>query len=243
MREWTAIMMLSGSASTSAAGYMQAIFRVQSPGYIDGRQKTNCYVFDFAPDRTLKVIAEVHRVTNKRTKDDAAAKMALGEFINFCPIISVDGTVMRNYDVDEMMRQIKRISVDAAINSGFDDDTIYLQDAGMKIDRYDEEILRKLADVVVPQRKKPKGNEIIIADVGMTDEQRKLAEKAKRKPKKDLTDEERIALELHNKQKAEQRKMFNLLRAVSIRLPLLFLRSGCGHHRNHPSRGFCAHRR
>lgn len=222
VREWTAVMMLSGSSSTSASGYMQAIFRVQSPGYINGRQKKNCYVFDFAPDRTLKVIAEVHRVTNKGLKDDEKAKKALGEFINFCPIISVEGTVMRSYNVDEMMRQIKRISVDAAINSGFDDDTIYLSDAGMKISQFDQDILRKLADVVTPQKKGKKQTDVVISDSGMTDEQHKLADKAKRKPKKDLTEEEKAALELYKKQKEEQKKMFNLLRAVSIRLPLLF---------------------
>ena len=222
VREWSAVMMLLGSASTSASGYMQAIFRVQSPGYINGRQKKNCYVFDFAPDRTLKVIAEVHRVTNKGLKDDEKARKTLGEFINFCPIISVEGTVMRSYDVDEMMRQIKRISVDAAINSGFDDDTIYLSDAGMQISQYDQEILRKLADVVVPQKKAKKQTEVVVANVGMTGEQRKIAEKAKRKPKKELTEEEKIALELYKKQKEEQKKMFNLLRAVSVRLPLLF---------------------
>ncbi len=222
VREWSAVMMLSGSSSTSASGYMQAIFRVQSPGYINGKQKKNCYVFDFAPDRTLKVIAEVHRVTNKGLKDDEKAKKALGEFINFCPIISVEGTVMRDYDVDEMMRQIKRISVDAAINSGFDDDTIYLSDAGMKISQFDQDILRKLADVVTPQKKGKKNGEVVITDSGMTDEQHKLVEKAKRKPKKDLTEEEKAALELYKKQKEEQKKMFNLLRAVSIRLPLLF---------------------
>lgn len=222
VREWTAVMMLSGSSSTSASGYMQAIFRVQSPGYINGRQKKNCYVFDFAPDRTLKVIAEVHRVTNKGLKDDEKAKKALGEFINFCPIISVEGTVMRSYNVDEMMRQIKRISVDAAINSGFDDDTIYLSDAGMKISQFDQDILRKLADVVTPQKKSKKQTDVVISDSGMTDEQHKLADKAKRKPKKELTEEEKAALELYKKQKEEQKKMFNLLRAVSIRLPLLF---------------------
>lgn len=222
VREWSAVMMLSGSASTSASGYMQAIFRVQSPGYINGRQKKNCYVFDFAPDRTLKVIAEVHRVTNKGLKDDEKAKKTLGEFINFCPIISVEGTVMRSYDVDEMMRQIKRISVDAAINSGFDDDTIYLSDAGMQISQYDQEILRKLADVVVPQKKAKKQTEVVLTDAGMTNEQRKIAEKAKHKPKKELTEEEKVALELYKKQKEEQKKMFNLLRAVSVRLPLLF---------------------
>lgn len=220
--EWSAIMMLSGSASTSASGYMQAIFRVQSPGCIDGRQKTNCYVFDFAPDRALKVIAEVHKVGGKGTKREEEAKAALGEFINFCPIISVEGTAMRSYDVDEMMRQIKRISVDAAINSGFDDDTIYLAEAGMHFSRRDEEVLRKLSDVVAPKKKGARQTEVIVADAGMTDEQRKTAERAKRKPKRELTQEEKAALELYKRQKEEQKKLFDLLRAVSIRLPLLF---------------------
>ncbi len=221
VREWTGVMMLSGSSSTAAAGYMQAIFRVQSPGCINGKQKKNCYVFDFAPDRTLKVIAEVHSITHRGPKSEVA-RQALGEFINFCPIISVDGTLMRTYDVNDMMRQIKRISVEAAINSGFDDDTIYAADAGINMTDIDAKILQKLSDVVVPQKKGKKQTEVVITAVGMTDEQRKLAKKAERKPKKDLTSEEKEAFELRKKEKEEQKKMFNLLRAVSIRLPLLF---------------------
>lgn len=222
VREWTGIMMLSGSSSTSAAGYMQAIFRVQSPGCINGKQKKNCYVFDFAPDRTLKVIAEVHRVTHKSKSGDTGAKQALGEFINFCPVISIEGTEMRTYDVDEMMRQIKRISVDSAINSGFDDDTIYLSDAGMSFSEIDVAVLRKLSDVVLPQKKGKRQTEFTVNENGLTDEKRNLAKKAERKPKKDLTPEEKEALELLKKQKEEQKKLFDLLRAVSIRLPLLF---------------------
>ena len=54
--EWTAVFMLSGSFSTSAANYLQTIFRVQSPCNIGGKIKSQCYVFDFAPDRTLKMV-------------------------------------------------------------------------------------------------------------------------------------------------------------------------------------------
>src|SRR5690606_37457101 len=52
---WSAVFMLSGSSSTSASSYLQTIFRVQTPATIAGKIKTNCYVFDFAPDRTLKM--------------------------------------------------------------------------------------------------------------------------------------------------------------------------------------------
>lgn len=220
VREWTGVMMLSGSNVTSASGYMQTIFRVQSPGCINGKQKTNCYVFDFAPDRTLKVIAEVHNIRGK--KGGEQEKQQLTEFLNFCPVISIDGTAMRTYDVSEMMRQIKRISVEAAINSGFDDDTIYKSDAGMDLKNIDVEILKKLSDVVLPKGKSKKQTEIDINVTGMTNEERKTAERASKKRKKDLTPEEKEALEKLKKQKEEQKKMFDLLRAVSIRLPLLF---------------------
>ena len=63
--EWTAVMMLTGSPNTSAAGYMQTIFRVQSAGSIDGKQKEICYAFDFAPDRAIKVLSDVHAIGKK----------------------------------------------------------------------------------------------------------------------------------------------------------------------------------
>ena len=53
--EWTGVFMLSGGYSTGAANYMQTIFRGQTP-YKNGAIKSNCYAFDFAPDRTLTVI-------------------------------------------------------------------------------------------------------------------------------------------------------------------------------------------
>ena len=62
--------MLTGSATTDAKGYMQTIFRVQSAGNIDGKQKENCYVFDFAPDRSLRVVSEAHRLSRKGKNSD-----------------------------------------------------------------------------------------------------------------------------------------------------------------------------
>ena len=66
--EWTAVFMLAGSFSTSAANYLQTIFRVQSPCNKDGKIKRCCYVFDFAPDRTLKMVAESAALSTKAGK-------------------------------------------------------------------------------------------------------------------------------------------------------------------------------
>ena len=221
VREWTGIMMLSGSSSVSAGGYMQAIFRVQSPGVIDGKQKENCYVFDFAPDRALKVVAKVNELSKKSKRSDEDSRIALREFLNFCPVISVEGTSMRKYSVDSMMRQIKKISVEHAINSGFDDDSIYKKDTGIVMDEFDADIIRKLSDVVYP-RKKGQPPKVNVNSQGLTEEQYAQAEQKLHKPKKELTPEEKEILDMLAKQKKEQKKVFNLLRSVSIRLPLMF---------------------
>ncbi len=78
VKEWTGVMLLSGCSSTGAAGYMQTIFRVQSAGSIDGKQKMVCYAFDFAPDRALKVLAEVHKLKKSAVGTDDAGRVALG---------------------------------------------------------------------------------------------------------------------------------------------------------------------
>lgn len=62
VKAWTGVFMLSGSYNTAASAYMQTIFRVQTPATINGRVKEECYVFDFAPDRTLKVLAETAKI-------------------------------------------------------------------------------------------------------------------------------------------------------------------------------------
>lgn len=162
--EWTAVMMLTGSASTAASGYMQTIFRVQSAGVLDGKQKERCYVFDFAPDRALNVISEVNRITKRGRTNEEQNRAALGEFLNFCPVIAVDGTQMTAYSVSRMMRQIKRLTVDRAIKSGFDDESVYKQDTGIVMDEDDVQLFHTLSDKLSEQKaakRKPKSTSII----------------------------------------------------------------------------------
>ena len=147
------MMMLTGSASAAASGYMQTIFRVQSAGVLDGKQKERCYVFDFAPDRALNVISEVNRITKRGRTNEEQNRAALGEFLNFCPVIAVDGTQMTAYSVSRMMRQIKRLTVDRAIKSGFDDESVYKQDTGIVMDEDDVQLFHTLSDKLSEQKK------------------------------------------------------------------------------------------
>ena len=221
VREWTAVMMLTGSATTDAKGYMQTIFRVQSAGQIDGKQKENCYVFDFAPDRALKVISESHNLTKKGKSSDDKLKDTLTIFMNYCPVIAINGTKMEPYNANSLMRQIKRISVDAAIKSGFEDDSIYKVDAGIVMDERDKEFFEALKARLNAHAKTKRETKVTIADNGLSDEDYKKAVAVEHKPAKNLTPEELALKEKLKAQRKQQQAFFGLLRNISIRLPLL----------------------
>ena len=125
--------MLSGSYNTAASSYMQTIFRVQTPATINGRVKEQCYVFDFAPDRTLRVIAETAKISAKAGKTSQSDRKTMGEFINFCPIISIEGSQMNRFDVPHMLEQLKRVYVERVVRNGFEDNSLY-NDELMKLD-------------------------------------------------------------------------------------------------------------
>ena len=105
---WTAVFMLAGSFNTTASAYMQTIFRVQTPATINGRVKQECFVFDFAPDRTLKVIAEAAKISAKAGKTSNDDRIAMGQFLNFCPIIAIEGSKMATYNVEGMLETTKK---------------------------------------------------------------------------------------------------------------------------------------
>ena len=221
VREWTAVLYLAGSQNTSPASYMQTIFRVQSPGTISGRMKTDCYVFDFAPDRTLKMIAQTAKISAKAGETDREDKIILGNFLNFCPIISYDGTEMKPYNVDQMMQQLKRVYVDKVVNTGFDDGHLYSK----KLYNLSDVELEKFADLreIIGQTKANKQTkDITINNQKFNREDiEKERKKHKRETGKTLTHEEARQL-LEQQQKRRQRDIaVSILRGISIRMPLL----------------------
>lgn len=103
VKPWTGIFMLRNSSSPET--YFQAAFRVQTPWTIKNPDsvspnkedilKEECYVFDFAPDRALRQIAEYSCQLNV-SETNPEAKVA--EFINFLPVLAYDGSAMKTID-------------------------------------------------------------------------------------------------------------------------------------------------
>jgi len=103
VKPWTGIFMLRNSSSPET--YFQAAFRVQTPWVIrnpDSKSpnkedvlKKECYVFDFAPNRALRQIADYACRLNV---DQPNPEKNVEEFINFLPVLAYDGSSMKQID-------------------------------------------------------------------------------------------------------------------------------------------------
>jgi len=103
VRPWTGILMLRNSSSPET--YFQAAFRVQSPWTIKNPDSTapnreeiikeECYVFDFAPDRALRQIADYSCRLNI---NESNPEKKVEEFISFLPVLAYDGSSMKQID-------------------------------------------------------------------------------------------------------------------------------------------------
>lgn len=221
VKPWTAVMMLAGSHNTDAKAYMQTIFRVQSPyTTVDGRRKENCYVFDFAPDRTLKVLADTAKVQTKKTTNESD-RVKLGEFLNFCPVIGYNGTKMAAFNVESMLEQLKRAYISRVTRNGCDDPRLYNQEMLRKLDA---EALAKFKDlhaIIGATKANHTSTDVDMAKSGLTNEQYAELERIQKKPKKERTPEELAALEEAKRKKSNADAAISILRGISIRLPLL----------------------
>lgn len=220
VKPWTGVLMLSGSYNTAASAYMQTIFRVQTPATINGRVKEDCYVFDFAPDRTLQVLATVPRVSTKAGKTTDNQKRALGEFLNFCPVISIEGSKMKEMDVTRMLQQLKKAYVERVVRNGFEDSCLY-NDELMKLSDVEIDEFNDLKGIIGQTKAMAKTNSVDVNNQGLTNEEYEEKEKLEKKKKKELTEEEKKRLEELNKKRKLKEDAISILRGISIRMPLL----------------------
>lgn len=220
VRAWTGVLMLSGSYNTAASAYMQTIFRVQTPATINGKVKEECYVFDFAPDRTLQVLATVPKVSTKAGKTTDSQKKALGEFLNFCPVISISGSRMEALNVDKMLQQLKKAYVERVVRNGFEDGCLY-NDELLRLSDIEIKEFEKLRGIIGATKAIGNSGSIDINNQGLTNEEYEEKEELEKKKKKELTPEEKTRLEELRKKKKVKEDAISILRGISIRMPLL----------------------
>lgn len=220
IKPWTGVLFLANT--NSAMQYLQAAFRAQTP-YSSPTfgMKTNCYIFDFAPDRALTVMAastQLNTGVGKRTT--GAQKQKMAELMNFLPIVGETGQGMKPYKVDSMLAKIKRVYAEKAVRTGFDDDSLYSDELLMLKDA-DLEAFNGLKAIVGTTKAEKKPMKIDVNNQGLTDFEYDEANRGQKKPKRERTPEEQAALDKMKQLKKQRKTMISILRSISIRIPMM----------------------
>ena len=138
---------MKGSENTPAANYMQTIFRVQTHAVLEGRQKTECYVFDFAPDRALTAVAETAKMAVGAGKKQMKRKQKeeeehLEAFIKLCPVLSMDeGEMGKPFSANRIFEKLSNVYIERAVRSGYADNSLYNPDQLMNLTPEQEKYL------------------------------------------------------------------------------------------------------
>jgi hypothetical protein len=108
IKPWSGIFMLRNLSTPET--YFQSAFRIQSPwsvneeGKLQNGNVTNfkdeCYIFDFAPERALKLISEYGTKLNIKTNN---IEEKINEIIKFLPVICYDGSSMQEIDAAKIL--------------------------------------------------------------------------------------------------------------------------------------------
>lgn len=207
--EWTAVLLLYGGTKTSLAGYMQAIFRAQTPWTDNaGKAKTTAYAFDFAPERTLTVInslVEQLCVANKTLSREEVVT----EFLDFCPVI-VHGS-MTPLDMPAFEAQLRRKRVSLVINEGFETKWLFREGLFNDLSPVDKALIISLATPRV-SGSGGRANDVDVNHNGTNEVGTKHSPPPAPKP---VVSPEKEAED-------ERKELTNILLNVAKRLPLLF---------------------
>jgi hypothetical protein len=209
--QWSAMMMLRNLNSPET--YFQAAFRVQSPWSIKNPNGDNpheesvlkpvCFVFDFAPTRALRQIADYGAGLSPETSDP---EVAVEELVKFLPVLAYDGSNMTQIDAGGIL-DIAMAGTSAtllarkwqsAILVNVDNDTlrrIMASEAAMKA-IMNIEGFRALGSEIFET--------VVNKSESVRDTKRKKGEKLTKKQKRELTEEEK---EYKSKRKQIQEKL------------------------------------
>ena len=105
VKPWCGIFMLTNMRSPES--YFQAAFRVQSPWTAEDDAgavqiiKRECYVFDFALDRALRMVSDYS--CRLKVDENAGPEQKVGEFINFLPVLAYDGSTMQRVSAADIL--------------------------------------------------------------------------------------------------------------------------------------------
>jgi len=216
VKPWCGIFMLTNMRSPES--YFQAAFRVQSPWTTEGEGgkqvilKRECYVFDFALDRALRMVSDYS--CRLKVDESAGPEQKVGEFIDFLPVLAYDGSSMHQVSAAEIL--------DMAM-AGTSATLLARRWESALLVNVDNDTLRRILDnpaaldaIMKIEGFRALGGDIIETIVNRSEDVKKAKRKKENltpKEKKKLTEEEK---ELKSKRKLVQEKLIKFATRIPV---------------------------
>ena len=213
--EWTGVFMLRGGYNVDAGNYMQTIFRGQTP-FKNGAIKTNCYAFDFAPDRTLTVIDDYVQKQPGKSGSKSTKTEKTASLLRLCPVIAMRGGQEVTYDAHRFINEVNKAYKEHVLRNGFKGRMLH-----KSFDDFtpqDHALLAEIGKIFNGNKVKTTSDgKVKISDSGLTgeDQHAKKGKTQKKKPALPKTSNKK------RKEMEQRRKSQNVLDQIFTRLPLL----------------------
>ena len=229
VKPWSAIFMLRNLKSPET--YFQAAFRVQSPWAVKNEDDPNrndvlkkeCYIFDFAPNRALKQIADYSCRLNI---NETGPENKIREFINFLPVLAFDGSSMKQIDAAGILDYAMSGTTATLLARRWESALLVnVDDESLRRLMASEEAMAALMSIE-GFRSLNKDIETIINKSDAVNKKKREAgdKKLTPKEKKELTDEEK---EYQSKRKEIQKKLIKFATRIPIFMYLTDFREQC----------------
>ena len=123
----------------------------------------------------------------------------MAEFLNFCPVIGMEGSRMHKFDVDTMLRQLKKVYIERVVANGFEDGYLY-NDELLKLGEVEINEFKELKGIIGSTKAMPRTKSVDINNQGLTNEEySELEDLEKRsrskKDKAEMSEEQKRRLE------------------------------------------------
>ena len=133
--------------------------------------------------------------------------MQLQKFLNFCPVIAIDNTGMKEYKVNYLLQELKKAYAERVVKNGFDDSKLY-NDELLKLDGIELKEFEELKKIIGSSKPTNNVKEIEINSEGFTQEEYEVMEKAKKKKERELTEEEKELLKQLKEKEITSKRRF-----------------------------------
>lgn len=207
VHEWSGILMLRNCSAPET--YFQAAFRIQSPWVTkdtDGVkhiEKDECIIFDFAPNRALRMVVDYSY--NLDSREEISSVKKITDFTNFLPVIGFNGGSLTAIDAGTIFNQISgSISIQGVLDQWNQPRLVHTDYNSLLKIQNNKELLSVLDNLSYANKKNNKASsDIVSAIINAT-------ENISSTKKKKVLGEKKTPKELSDEKREEKRRLENL---------------------------------